>query len=179
MIKSRNNSSIFRDVFDEDQNTDLTYIGIVGSNFEKINLEESNHGFILGDAIYYDINTNHYYRALAVNTVMSEVIGVVSKVIDNDNFELTLKGNIILDRYNTIQNDKPLYLSPIITGKLTEIEPNNISKIIAVKIQNGIKVDIQRGYHLIQSEEPIYDDIRYYTEQEIQDIINTIKSDIY
>ena len=56
---------------------------------------------------------------------------------------------------------------------------NNISKIIAVKIQNGIKVDIQRGYHLIQSEEPIYDDIRYYTEQEIQDIINTIKSDIY
>ena len=177
MIEQHDNSVIFRDV-DEDNILDFTHIGSDNTEFQTIELYELSNGFIVGDAIYYDIHNKHYRRALANNSIMSEVIGVVSKIIDKDNFELTLKGNIITDRYSDIDNGKPLYLSPVITGKLIEIEPSNVSKIIAIKIQGGIKVDIQRGYHL-QQNELNYSDVRYYTKEEIEDIINTIFKDIY
>lgn len=178
MIEKRDNSVIFRDV-DVDNVLDFTHIGSSEENFRTIELEEESNGFILGDAIYYDIKTNHYRRALAINDIMSEVIGVVSKIINKDRFELTMKGTIILDRYDTYENGDFLYLSDIITGKLVNLEPRNISKIIAVKINNGIKIDIQRGYHLLQTDEQTYTDVRYYTNQEIQDVITTIMTEIY
>ena len=190
MIEQHNNSVIYRDV-DEERILDFSHIGS-NVNANEIVLTEPNHYFILGDAIFYDIYSNHYRRALANNSIMSEVIGVVSEIIDINTFKLTLKGNIILDRYSNIQEGSFLYLSPLITGKLIPDEPENVSKIIAVKIQNGIKVDIQRGYHLKadqlinnssnvpQYEEYVdYSDLRYYTDQELQDIIVRITNDIY
>ena len=178
MINNRNNSVIFRDV-ELDEVLDFTHLSSTEEDFKTIELEEFSHGFFVGDAIYYDMNTKHYRRALAVNVIMSEVIGVVSKIIDKDNFELTLKGNIETTRYNNYNNKDYLYLSDVITGKLVNIEPRNVSKIIAIKIENGIKVDIQRGYHLLQTEEETFTDVRYYTEQEINDIINTVITEIY
>ena len=210
MIEQHNNSVIYRDV-DEERILDFSHIGS-NVNANEIVLTEPNHYFILGDAIFYDIYSNHYRRALANNSIMSEVIGVVSEIIDINTFKLTLKGNIILDRYSNIQEGSFLYLSPLITGKLIPDEPENVSKIIAVKIQDGIKVDIQRGYHLKADTKNIeyfitkddkyivtdddrilsvsdnlfqyneyveYDDLRYYTQQELQDIIVRITNDIY
>lgn len=178
MINDRNNSVIFRDV-EMDDVLDFTHLSSTEEDFKIIELEELSHGFIIGDAIYYDINTKHYRRALAINVIMSEVIGVVSRIIDKDHFELTLKGNIETDRYDSYDNQDYLYLSDIITGKLVNLEPRNISKIIAIKIEHGIKVDIQRGYHLLQTDEETFTDVRYYTEQEINDIINTVMTEIY
>lgn len=163
MIEQHNNSVIYRDV-DEENILDFSHIGS-NINSNEIVLKEPDHYFILGDAIFYDIKTNHYRRALANNTIMSEVIGVVSKIIDKDTFQLTLKGNIILDRYSNITTGSILYLSPIITGKLIPDEPDNVSKIIAIKTENGIKVDIQRGYHLkankLKGEYLVTDDDKY------------------
>jgi hypothetical protein len=115
---------------------------------------------------------------------MSEVIGVVSKIINKDSFKLTLKGSIILDRYSSIPLNTPLYLSQNISGKLVQDEPTIVSKIIGVTTNDGIYVNIQRGYFVgfdMQDNanyEP-KDKLRYYTSQEIQDLITRIKNDIY
>lgn len=146
MIEQHNNSVIFRDVQDDNNLIDFSYIGMHGTEEQIVTLTELDNGFLLGDAIYYDYKTSHYRRALAMNQIMSEVIGVVSKIIDKDTFELTLKGSIILDRYSSIPPDTPLYLSQNISGKLVQNEPTIVSKIIGVTTNDGIYVDIQRGY---------------------------------
>lgn len=179
MIKHHDNSVIYREFYDEDNIHDFDYLGVNGVENKIIELTELDNGFIVGDAIYYDIKNNHYRKALSNNTIMSEVIGVVSKIISKDTFELTMKGSIILDRYNNIQNDTLLYLSPVITGKLTPLEPEYVSKIIAIKTGTGIYVDIQRGYNIKAIPDQQYDGLRYYTEQEIQDIITQVETDIY
>lgn len=206
MIEGHNNSTIFRSVLAENANViDFSYIGMYGTEEQIITLEEPNNGFLLGDAIYYDYKTSHYRRALATNQVTSEVLGVVSKVIDKDNFELTLKGSIILDRYKSIPIDSILYLSQNVSGKLVQDEPLHISKIIGTVTRDGIFVDIQRGFFVsfvgpeVQTQDGYifrakdrnfhtYGDntsdylpekLRYYTNQEIQDIITRIKNDIY
>jgi hypothetical protein len=210
MIEQHNNSVIFRDVVDDNNLIDFSYMGIYGTEEQIISLTELDNGFLLGDAIYYDYKTNHYRRALAMNQIMSEVIGVVSKLIDKDSFELTLKGSIILDRYNNIPENTPLYLSQNISGKLVQDEPSLVSKIIGITRTNGIYVNIQRGYFVgfgpavffassepymfVSSDNKLFqtannmkdntnyeavDKLRYYTSQEIQDLITRIKNDIY
>lgn len=179
-MKQRNNSVIYRDV-NEDEYIDLSSNGSYGEN-SVIELTEQDNGFILGDAIYYDFNTRHYRRALAINQIMSEVIGVVSRILDKDTFELTLKGIIILDRYKNIPAQTPLFLSPNISGKLIPDEPNIISKIIGITTASGLEVAIQRGYYLKDITQPDPEEIttlRYYTQQEIQDLVTRIKNDIY
>ena len=151
MIDQHNNSVIYRDV-DEEKIVDFSHIGS-SVQYEKITLYEENHYFEVGDAIYYDMHTNHYRRALAINTIMSEVIGVVSKIINKNEFQLCMKGNIFTSRYDSIPNGSYLYLSNMITGKLIQNEPEDISKIIGIKIKNGqINIDIQRGFHLTDNE---------------------------
>lgn len=202
MIEQHNNSVIFRDVQDDNNLIDFSYIGMHGTEEQIVTLTELDNGFLLGDAIYYDYKTNHYRRALAMNQIVSEVIGVVSKLVDKNTFELTLKGSIILDRYSNIPENIPLYLSQNISGKLVQDEPNIVSKIIAITINNGIYVNIQRGYFVgfgpqvffasaepylfVSSDNKLFqtayepkDKLRYYTSQEIQDLITRIKNDIY
>lgn len=179
MVEYHNNSTIFRDVDEDDFVIDITHIGSDTPEDKAIKLTELDNGFSVGDAIYFDYKNKHYRRALANNTIMSEVIGIVNKIIDKDNFELTLKGNIITDRYKSIETGKPLYLSSIITGRLTEVEPEYVSKIIGIKTSNGLKVDIQRGYNLIEHQDEEFTNTREYTPEEIQEIIDTVKKDIY
>lgn len=209
MIEQHNNSVIFRDVDNSDNLIDFSYLGMNNIQDSNITITEIDNGFLLGDALYYDYKTNHYRRALAVNQIMSEVIGVVSKLIDKDTFELTLKGSIMLDRYKNIPENTPLYLSQNISGRLVQDEPNLVSKIIGIARTDGIYVDIQRGYYVgfgpdvyIQTKDDYiftakdkafithdnhqdntdYNEtssVRYYTNQEIQDIITRIKNDIY
>lgn len=209
MIEQHNNSVIFRNVDDDTNLIDFSYLGMNNMQDENITLTEIDNGFLLGDALYYDYKTNHYRRALAVNQIMSEVIGVVSRLIDKDTFELTLKGSIILDRYKNIPENTPLYLSQNISGKLVQDEPNLVSKIIGITRTDGIYVDVQRGYYVgfgpdvyIQTNDSYLffakdkpfvaydnhkdntdynkiDSVRYYTNQEIQDLITRIKNDIY
>jgi len=214
MIEQHNNSVIFRDVY-ENKILDFSHIAS-DAKANIINLYEKNHFFEVGDAIYYDIYTHHYRRALAINSIMSEVIGVVSKIINLNEFQLTLRGDIILNRYDSISIGSPLYLSDIITGKLISNEPNKVSKIIGIKTDNGIRVNIQRGFHLTDNEgyhpkykefltknllnifgkdnkvfnaapdpnqpDIVIDDrlsLRYYTQEEIQEIIARVIADIY
>ena len=215
MIEQHNNSVIFRDVY-EDKILDFSHIASE-TKANNMNLYEEKHGFEVGDAIYYDMYTHHYRRALAVNNTMSEVIGVVSKIVNFNEFQLVLRGDIILDRYNSIPVGSILYLSDMITGKLVVNEPIRVSKIIGTKTELGINVNIQRGFHLTDNEgyhpkykkfltnnlltiigkdnkifnaapdpgQPDVDitedglSLRYYTQEEIQEIIARVIADIY
>jgi hypothetical protein len=183
MRKNYVNSVIKSDEsYEEPTITDLSLLGASNKDDRKLMIYELNNGFNTGDALYYDYTSGHYRRAIAVNTILSEVVGVVGKVIDKDNFELVLKGDIETNKFDLIPDDSPLYLSPLITGKLIPNEPNNISKVIAIKKKYGlIKVDIQRGYSLIDEkiDSTTYSDARFYTTQEIKEITNQIISDIY
>ena len=177
MIEQHDNSVIYRDVF-EDNVEDFTFMGVNNPKKHTTEIIQPFHGFVVGDAVYYDIRTKNYKLALANNSIMSEVFGVVSKLIDKDTCEVVLKGNIKTDRYNYIPKGTILYLSSTVAGRLIDTEPYQISKIIGVKSKDGIEVDIQRGYNL-HPKNVEYETPRFYTEQEIQDIINTIMRDIY
>ena len=177
MIEQHNNSGIYRDVF-EDQVEDFTFLGTRNLNSYTIEVKQDFHGLVIGDAVYYDIRTRTYKAALAKNSIMSEVIGLVSKLIDARTFEITTKGFLKTDRYDYMTNNSILYLSPVISGRLVDTEPGKISKIIGIKVKDGIEVDIQRGYDL-HPENKEYEKPRFYTEQEIDNIIQTILKDIY
>lgn len=178
MVQQKLNSVIFKDVNDDANFSDISAAGTNGE-YREVTVNQDIHGLSLGDAVYYNIYTNRYARALATNTIMSEVIGLVSDVPDENTFTITMKGVLLTDRYNAIADDSIMYLSSAISGRLTNTEPANISKIIGRKIPNGIDIDIQRGYHLKSDETPVYTGIKYYTQSEIQDIINTVMKDIY
>jgi hypothetical protein len=51
---------------------------------------EVGHGFALGNAIYSD--GSNYLKAIATSDATSNVLGIVSKVIDADNFRLVFGG---------------------------------------------------------------------------------------
>lgn len=183
MIEQHNNSVIFKDTYKDENFADFTRIGVAIDNSDekqwKIDLDIPNHFLIEGDAIYYNFRNNKYERALANNSPMQEVIGVVSKVYNNNKLELTLKGDIIIDRYNDVPIDSYLFLSTMMPGRLVQDEPDTITKIIAKKIENGIHVCIQRGYYLEDNESDNLYQTRYYTENELIEVINRIKRDIY
>lgn len=183
MIAQHNNSTIFRNPYDDEAHlVDFSHIGLDYPSTSTIQINELDNGFSVGDAIYYDIYNKKYRRALANNSIMSEVIGVVSKIINKDEFELTLRGIVETDRYNDFENGAILYLSATVTGRLTPHEPSPVTKIIGIKAENGIIVKIQRGYDIRDdAHDPylLYTDTRLYTEQEIQDIIKIVKDDIY
>ena len=177
MIEQHDNSVIYRDVF-EDNVEDFTFMGVNNPKKYTTEITQPFHGFIVGDAVYYDIRTKNYKLALANNSIMSEVFGVISNIIDADTCEVVLKGNIKTNRYDYIPKGSILFLSPTISGRLIDAEPYKVSKIIGIRSKDGIEVNIQRGYDL-HPEEVNNETPRFYTEQEIQDIINTIMKDIY
>lgn len=183
MKKSMNNSVIYRNPVQDENLIDFTQFGTTEISQKTMILTEPMHYFSVGDAIYYDFKNDHFKRGLAINNIMSEIFGVVSKIIDNNTFEITLDGSITTDRYDNIKDGSMLYLSPIVPGKLIDTEPNIISKIIGIKIKEGINVNIQRGIYLerlnASQEEAEEVELRYYTEQEIQDLIDQIIKDIY
>ena len=145
----KHNNSVIYRNVFEDEYINFSALGAYGSD-DKIRLSEHMNGFKIGDAIYYDFKTKHYKKAL-----------------------------IQTDRYDNIENGTTFYLSDVIPGRLTEIEPSNISKIIGNKTTNGIYINIQRGYHLSEKEIPDIIEPRRYTKQEIHDVIDTVMKNIY
>lgn len=176
MIESKN-SCIFNNVYEKDY-VDFSHIG--NDNFPcSTIINKPGHSFRTGDAIYFDLNDNTYYKALAINRSCCEVIGLVGK-ITHDTFELVTNGVITLDRYKDIKNDSPLYLSPVYAGQLTSDKPTLVKVCVGYKINNGVHIDIEKGIFdskHIDSETNIK--YRYYESQEIQDIIDEVKGALY
>lgn len=150
---------------------DFTNIGIKLYEDKIMDIHQENHYFDVGDALFFNIKTNKFEKALAENNIFSEVCGVVSKINSIDDFEIISHGEIQTGRYAFELNTK-LYLSDIQPGKLLSIHPAVIVKEIATQIEDGIFVNIKRALKTTAtSDTNTYEN---YTQEELNEIISNI-----
>jgi len=108
---------------------------------------QNNHGFIVGDFIYYHPQ-NAYQKAKALDDYDSNIVGMVTKVINANQFEYQWTGffatNLFSDTNGYIQG-MPVYISDTDAGKIVQEQPD-ISKTVGYPVENaGIIIAIERG----------------------------------
>ena len=95
-------------------------------------ITQNGHGFVDWDVVGYRNTT--YDKPIADGTYDGEILGIVSKYIDANNFELTQSGYITGSSIGFIPNTT-YFLSDLIEGMLTDAEPTThgyISKAILI-----------------------------------------------
>jgi hypothetical protein len=98
----------------------------------SVEVAQSGHGFIIGDVLYFD-GTN-YVKAKADAANTAEVVGIVSEVVDIDNFVATTAGYVESGLELDVAGD-PLvagsvyFLSADTAGGLTLNEPNVVGQV--------------------------------------------------
>ena len=106
-----------------------------------------NHGFEIGDFIFYHPNDG-YKKALAIDSYDSNIVGMVTKIIDDNTFEYMWSGfyaTDIFDELHNIVQGMPLYISDTEAGKTVQEQPD-ISKTVGYPVENlGIIISIERG----------------------------------
>lgn len=123
-----------------------------GGSVEKFKVYQPDHGFTIGQVGYvvrYDM-VNGYVLANADNEEDAEVIGIVTEVLDSDNFYLLLQGRIQGITLYSLIPGTVYYLSDISSGMLTETEPTEVGHIskpllIADSTSSGMFFNF-RGY---------------------------------
>lgn len=108
---------------------------------------QAAHGFVVGDFIYYHPQ-NKYKKALAKDDYDSNIVGMVTKVMDINTFEYQpggfFKTNLFNSNRGYIQG-MPLYISDVDEGKVTQIQPD-LSKAVGYPVEDiGIVISIERG----------------------------------
>lgn len=169
---SYRNSNIYKNITKECL-YDLSDIGTLLIDPADVLIEQEKHGFFVGDVLYFDIKAMKFDRAIARNTIESEVCGIISEVIDINTFKMINHGVIQTDRYNFAINS-PLYLSEMYRGKLVSIEPKTNVIQIGIQQTNSIKIDIVRGFQIADSTEEYDGTLEPYTKEELDEIIKNI-----
>lgn len=102
---------------------------------------QAAHGFVVGDVIRVS-GINTYAKAQANSVANAEVAGIVTDVIDANNFEFTVEGILTVgvpaEAAGTV-----LFLSPTTAGALTATEPTTIGHVsvpLATVVQNATKM---------------------------------------
>lgn len=110
-------------------------------------VSQQNHGFIVGDFIYYRHDIA-YQKALGIDSYDANIVGMVTKIIDNDNFEYQWAGFFSTDLFssaNGYTQGMPIYISDVDAGKAVQEQPD-ISKTVGYPVENaGIIIAIERG----------------------------------
>lgn len=108
---------------------------------------QTDHGFVVGDFIYYH-PWNAYQLASAIDDYDANIVGMVTKVIDANNFEYQWSGFYATDIFsndNGFTQGMPLYISDTEPGKTTQEQPD-ISKAVGYPVENiGLVISIERG----------------------------------
>lgn len=166
------NSVIFKNP-EDDHLIDLSYLGTMLREKSSVEIEQENHFFAPGDVLAYSLESKIFVRAIAKNTMESEICGVVSEFIDKDHFLLVVKGTVNAPQY-TYPNDSILWLSEIVPGKLMSIQPTKTFRQVATQIAPGIiEVDIKMGLTTgsVEQESEALDS---YTKDELDEIIANV-----
>lgn len=115
------------------------------SNIKLVN--QINHNFEIGDFIFYH-PSNEYRKALAIDSYDSNIVGMVTRIIDDNTFEYMWSGfyaTDIFDELHNIVQGMPLYISETDAGKVVQEQPD-ISKTVGYPVENlGIIISIERG----------------------------------
>ena len=85
------------------------------------------HGFSVGQAVWIDPLDGAYKKAQADAANTAEVVGVVSKVVSVDAFELTLSGEI--SGLTGLEPGEVYFLSAATAGALTKVEPSVVGQV--------------------------------------------------
>ena len=115
------------------------------SNIKLVN--QINHNFEIGDFIFYH-PSNEYRKALAIDSYDSNIVGMVTRIIDDNTFEYMWSGfyaTDIFDELHNIVQGMPLYISETDAGKVVQEQPD-ISKTVGYPVENlGIIISVERG----------------------------------
>lgn len=107
----------------------------------------TNHGFVTGDFIYFHPSKG-YQLASAIDDYDSNIVGMVTEVIDANNFEYMWAGFYKTDVFNTANGfvqGMPLYISDVNPGKVVQEQPD-ISKAVGYPVEDiGLIISIERG----------------------------------
>lgn len=117
-----------------------------GANRKTV--RQTSHGFVVGNPVR--MNGAAYAKAQASNDTNAEVIGVVSRVYNANEFELTFLGEISIDPSAVVDGGganlaagSTYYLSPYNPGKITSQQPTTTGQIHkAVLIATGTKTAV-------------------------------------
>lgn len=108
---------------------------------------QANHGFIVGDFIYYH-PSNGYQKAKAIDSYDANIIGMVTSVISTSQFEYQWAGffaTTLFSSTNGFIQGMPLYISDVDAGKAVQEQPD-ISKTVAYPVENaGVIICVERG----------------------------------
>lgn len=170
------NSTIYRNP-EEPSIFDITSLGTYVKEDTELRITQSMHYFRVGDALYYDPMTVQFRKAIANNTIASEVCGIVSEVVNLNTFIMITEGELVVPRYQ-YPPDSILYLSESIDGHLTSIRPMYVLKPLGKQIEPGrILVSIQRGFVMTEHDAFVdTEELEPYTQQELDEIILNVKS---
>ncbi len=94
-----------------------------GGEAIKKRYTQTGHGFSLGNVVSFD--GSNYIKGIASAGNIYEFLGLVSSVIDVNNFVITYAGFIDLTSITGLSANTTYYVSPSIAGALTTIEPFN------------------------------------------------------
>lgn len=115
--------------------------------------EQPTHGFDVGDVIAHD--GSEFFKIDNFNAATYEPIGLISNVVDSNNFRVTLSGYIstssILDVDSNILSGGTIYYLSDVAGKLTAVKPTgstNVNKPMLVTMSANTGVVLQyRGIY--------------------------------
>ena len=94
--------------------------GFSGESTTYIDVNQVSHGFVIGDVVRFD-GTN-YVKAQADTPENAEVVGIVSQVIDSDNFKLLTEGEI--DGLSGLLPGYTYFLDLFTPGAYSTTDPN-------------------------------------------------------
>jgi hypothetical protein len=86
---------------------------------------QAAHGFVLGDLLY--LNGATYTKGLATAAVTAEIVGMVSRVVDVNTFEITLSGEVT--GLVGLTAGATYFLSRSVAGGYTATEPNTLGDV--------------------------------------------------
>lgn len=178
----RLNSNIYKNIFPEEV-SDMEYINKIIDDMPNTSesVKQNNHGFAVGDVVYFDAATGVYQKALAENSDKAIVAGVVSKVKNSNIFTLMTTGIIEYQHLDYVDTSI-LYLSDKIPGKLVHYTAinNKIYIPIAIYADNKFIINIQQGTigDELAPYEPEITNFDTYTMSELDDVINLIKGGV-
>ncbi len=160
----------------------------LAGNATTVQVTQTAHGFVPGDAIY--LNGSSYTKGIATATNTAQIVGLVSRVIDVDNFQLTLSGDVIISGWG-LTPGTVYFLSATSAGLLSATEPTVAgqasTQVGVARTSNALYVDIKRptmvGSANVRTTIPIYNntstnvlDISGYTSFVLEGELNVIRS---
>ena len=140
-------------VVDSVSGEDITLTWGDASGQATVIITQASHGFAVGDVLY--LNGTVYTKANASDPESSEVVGIVSEIIDANDFKLTSSGAVSnLTSSNFVEAALPsegdvIFLSTT-DGKMSVSEPTSAGEISlplgVAKTTSSMYVQLKRGF---------------------------------